>query len=70
MGAFYYPANVSFAAQQMELLKGCSTAYSLDDILCKIVDHYNSIKQIGPAKGDSSPGKQHDGKDTKMKVDK
>ncbi len=37
------------------------------NVLSKIVDHYNSMKQIGSAKSDSSADKQCNGKDTKKK---
>ena len=45
-------------------------AYSLDDVLSKIVDHHNSMKQVGPAKCDASADKQSDGKDNEKKGDK
>jgi hypothetical protein len=50
MTAFQYAANAGFASQQMKILGDCSSIYSLDDILSKIVDYHNSMKQIGPTK--------------------
>ncbi len=47
-----------------------TTAYFLDNVLSKIVDHYNCIKQTGNTKCDASADKQSDGKDTKKKGDK
>jgi hypothetical protein len=44
-------------------------AYSLEDVLSKIVDHYNRMKQIGPTKCDAPADKQNDGKDTKKRGD-
>ncbi len=66
--AFYYSANAYFAEQRTERLD--TTAYSLDDLLSKIVDHYNCMKQIGPTKCDVPADKQNDGKDKKKKGDK
>ena len=57
--------NFSNAAQIMR-----STAYSLDDVLSKIVDHHRHTKQIGPARCHSSADMQSDGKDNKKKGDK
>ncbi len=42
-----------------------TNAYSLDDVLTKIVDHYNLTKQIGPVKREPQVIKQSDGKDGK-----
>ena len=41
----------------------------MNDLLSKIVDHYNQTKHIGPAKHDSSADKQRDGKYNKKKGD-
>ena len=70
MGGFEYTANLYFAEQLTELLEHSTTSYSLDDVLTKIVAHYNRTKQIGPARHGSSANKQSDGKDSKKKGDK
>ncbi len=54
----------------IERIELSTTAYSLDDLLTKIVDHYNSTKQIGPVKREPQVIKQSDGKDCKKKCDK
>jgi hypothetical protein len=43
---------------------------SLDDVLIKVADYYNSMKASGPAKCNPSVDKQNDGKDNKKKGDK
>jgi hypothetical protein len=68
MLAFDYSANAYFAEQLTERLN--TTSYSLEDVLSKTVDHYNSMKQIGPTKCEAPADKQNDGKDTKKKGDK
>ena len=70
VGRTNYPVNVYFAAQQQELLEHSSAEHSLDDVLSKIIEHHNRMKQIGPAKCDSATVKQSDGKDSKKKGDK
>ncbi len=62
-----YPVNAYFSAQQQEQLECCSAEYSLDDVLSKIIEHHNRMKQIGPAKCDPVPGKQGDCKEIKKK---
>jgi hypothetical protein len=66
---FDYMANASFAEQLTASLEQTPT-YSSDDILSKVVDHYNSMKAIGPAKCNPSEDKQLYGKDSKKKGDK
>ena len=70
VGRFEYPVNAYFAAQLQEQLERSSVEYSLDDVLSKIIEHHNRMKQIGPAKCDSATVKQGDGKDSKKKGDK
>ena len=65
-----YPVNVYFATQQQELIERSSAEYSLDNVLSKVIEHHNRMKQIGPAKCDSALDKQSDGKDNKKKGDK
>jgi hypothetical protein len=60
----------SYFAAQAELFECSSTANTLDDVLCKVVDHHNRIKLIGPVKCDSSADKKSDGKDNKKEGDK
>ena len=54
----------------IERIELSTNAYSLEDVLTKIVDHYNRTKQIGPVKRYSQVIKQSDGKDGKKKSDK
>ena len=70
VGGFDHPTNLYFAEQMIERIELSTNAYSLDDVLTKIVDHYNRTKQIGPVKRDSQVIKQSYGKDGKKKSDK
>jgi hypothetical protein len=70
VGRYDFSANAYFAAQLQEQLERSSVEYSLDDVLSKIIEHHNRMKQIGPAKCDSASVKQSDGKDSKKKGDK
>ncbi len=56
--------------QMIELIESSTNAYSLDDVLSKIVGHYNSTKIFGPVKREPQVVKQSDGKDGKKKSDK
>ena len=47
----------------IERIELSTNAYSLDDVLTKIVDHYNRTKQIGPVKRETQVIRQSDGKD-------
>ena len=42
--------NVYIAEQLTECLESNLTDYTLDNAPSKIVDHYNRMKEIGPAK--------------------
>ncbi len=59
-----------FAEQMIERIESSSIEYSLDDVLSKIVDHYDRMKRIGPVKHEPPVVKQSDGKDGKKKNDK
>ncbi len=67
---FDHPTNLYFAEQMIERIEVSTHAYSLDDVLTKIVDHYNRTIQIGPVKRESQVINQSDGKDGKKKSDK
>ena len=41
VGRADYPVNVYFATQQQERRERCSTEYSLDDVLSKIIEHHD-----------------------------
>ncbi len=69
MGEYDYP-NTFFVEQLTERLEHSATAYSLDDVLSKTVDHYNHTRQIAPAKRDPPTDKPSDGNDSKKKGDK
>jgi hypothetical protein len=51
----------------IERIELSTNAYSLDDVLTKIVDHYNSTKQIGSVEREPQVIKQSDEKDGKKK---
>ena len=70
VGRTDYPVNAYFAAQLQDLVERSSVEYSLDDVLSKIIEHHNRMKQIGPAKCDSPTDKSSEGKDSKKKSDK
>ncbi len=57
VGRTDYPVNAYFAAQLQDLVERSSVEYSLDDVLSKIIEHHNRMKQIGPAKCDSPTDK-------------
>jgi len=65
VGGFEHPTNLYFAVKMIERIESSTNAYSLDDVLSKIVDHYNRTKQIGPVKREPQVVKQSDGKDGK-----
>ncbi len=64
---FEHPTNLYFAEQMIEHIESSTNAYSLDDVLRKIVDHYNCAKQIGPVKREPQVVRQSDGKDCKKR---
>ena len=70
VGGFDHPTNLYFAEQMIERIKLSTNAYSLDDVLTKIVHHDNRTKQIGPVKREPQVIKQSDGKDGRKKNDK
>ena len=70
VGRTEYPVNAYFAAQLQELVERSAIDYSLDDVLNKIIEHHNRMKQIEPAKCDSSSDKQSDSKEVMKKSEK
>ncbi len=62
---FDHPTNLYFAEQMIERIELSTNSYSLDDVLTKIVDHYNRTKQIGPVKRKPQVIRQSEGKDCK-----
>jgi hypothetical protein len=51
-----------------ERVESRANAYSLDDVLSKIDNHYNCMKHIEPVKRDLSVEKQNDGKDRRSQA--
>ena len=46
VGGFDHPTNLYFAEQMIERIELSTNAYSLDDVLTKIVDHYNPRNKL------------------------
>jgi hypothetical protein len=57
-------------AEQLTVSLEQTTIISLDDVLSKVTDHYNSMKTIRPAKCNPSVDKKIEGKDKKEKGNK
>ena len=48
VGEFEHLTNLYFATQMIGLIDSSTNAYSLDDVLSKIVDHHNSTRKLDP----------------------